>query len=303
MLGNARPARTKGRDHGRAEHAAHGRWVSIPRVLTPRESHLACARLDGVARQRKHRTRHTHAASPPRAARPWNGCKASEARPPTQIGDQRLEPVISVVRKRDVGCAHGDRALKQRRMAPRARVRRNPLRPTHRMHITPHQRDAEILGNGRHMLGIEIRIGPEVMVHMYGVHTATRRPPPSHGGEGREEHDGVDAPGASHHCCGALHPSAAHQQLARHLRSERVTAHPSDSRQAPRAHAGMLWRCPRRSRDRARLAWHATLRRSLPERGAQCVPPCAHRSGTAPRLQRMCHPCAGRASRPPAARA
>lgn len=87
---------------------------------------------------------------------------------------ESLEPVIRVVRERDVRGASFAGRIEQRRMPQLARLVSQTVPAPHRMHVTPQHRDAKFLGQRDHMLRVAVRVGPQVMVHVHRNDRAAR---------------------------------------------------------------------------------------------------------------------------------
>jgi hypothetical protein len=82
------------------------------------------------------------------------------------VHQQRLETVIGMMRKRNVRGPGLARCIEKRRVAQRTRIGRESLSPTRGMHITPKQRDAQLIGKRRDVLRVAVGIGAQVMVNM-----------------------------------------------------------------------------------------------------------------------------------------
>jgi hypothetical protein len=85
-----------------------------------------------------------------------------------------LEPVISVMRKRDVRDASLARSVKERSMPELARIIGQSPASALRMHIAPNEGHAEILRKGLDVRRIEVCTRAKVVMHVDSDHAAGR---------------------------------------------------------------------------------------------------------------------------------
>lgn len=105
--------------------------------------------------------------------------------------EQRLEPVIGMVRERDVRGTRLAGRIEKRRMPQRARIIGESPAPALRMDVTPDERDAKLARERLHVSGIGIRIGTQVVVHMHRDDTSARRSPSRDRRARRQQHAGI----------------------------------------------------------------------------------------------------------------
>jgi hypothetical protein len=93
------------------------------------------------------------------------------------VHQQRLKPVISMMRESNVTGACLPRGIKQCGMPQLSRIIGQPPAAALGVHVTPHECDAKLPGERRHMGCIGIRIGAKVVVHMHRHDTSARGSP------------------------------------------------------------------------------------------------------------------------------
>jgi hypothetical protein len=137
---------------------------------------------------------------------------------------QRLEPVVGVMRQRNVRGTGLTRRIEQRGMPELAGVIGQPPAPALRVHVTAHMRHSELARERLHVRSIEVRIRTEVVMHVNHDNTAMRGSPPHDRRARRNKHAGVHASRAPHRDRSSCCPAAAHDKLASHLSSQRMTS-------------------------------------------------------------------------------
>jgi hypothetical protein len=99
-----------------------------------------------------------------------------------------------------------------------------PPAPALRVHVTAHMRHSELARERLHVRSIEVRIRTEVVMHVNHDNTAMRGSPPHDRRARRNKHAGVHASRAPHRERSSCCPAAAHDKLASHLSSQRMTS-------------------------------------------------------------------------------
>lgn len=160
-----------------AQQSACGGRIGIAWVLLPCHADTTCACLDVRARQAKHRSHNAHATAAGSWPAPWNRPESAQAGAATQVHQQRLKPVISVMRERNVIGTRFARGIEQCGMPELSCIVGQAPAAALGVHVTPHVCDAKLSGERCHMGRVGIRIGAKVVVNMHRYDTSARGSP------------------------------------------------------------------------------------------------------------------------------